>query len=89
MIATASAPVSRPVSAPISSNASPDPTAPAPQASAFAAFGLRVPLLRAVASEAEQAARAGKLQDVAALLPRVEEQAKSFKAALRRAGWLR
>ncbi len=51
MIATASAPVSRPVSAPISSNASPDPTAPAPQASAFAAFGLRVPLLRAVASE--------------------------------------
>ena len=51
MIATASTPVSRPVSAPISTNTSPDPTAPAPQASAFAAFGLRVPLLRAVASE--------------------------------------
>jgi ATP-dependent RNA helicase RhlE len=51
MIATASTPVSRPISAPISANASPDSISPLPQASAFAAFGLRVPVLRAVAAE--------------------------------------
>jgi ATP-dependent RNA helicase RhlE len=51
MIATASTPVSRPVSAPISAKPSPDALSPLPQASAFAAFGLRVPVLRAVAAE--------------------------------------
>jgi len=51
MIATASTPVLRPVSAPISPSAAPDTMSPAPQASAFAAFGLRVPVLRAIASE--------------------------------------
>jgi len=51
MIATASPPVSRPLSAPISANPSPEALTPAPQASAFAAFGLRVPVLRAVAAE--------------------------------------
>jgi ATP-dependent RNA helicase RhlE len=51
MIATASTPVSRPISAPISTTPSPDSISDLPQASAFAAFGLRVPVLRAVAAE--------------------------------------
>jgi ATP-dependent RNA helicase RhlE len=55
MIATVSTPVSRPSSAPIphnaSSNSIPDSISPLPHASAFAAFGLRVPILRAVAAE--------------------------------------
>jgi len=51
MIATVSTPVSRPDSAPISTTPSADAIASAPHASAFAAFGLRVPILRAVAAE--------------------------------------
>jgi CheY-like chemotaxis protein len=38
--------------------------------------------LRAIAFEAEQAAKAGKLEEVAELLPRVEEQVERFRAAL-------
>jgi HPt (histidine-containing phosphotransfer) domain-containing protein len=44
--------------------------------------------LRAVAFEAEQAARAGKLKEVAELLPRVEQQAELFKIALLHAEWV-
>jgi len=55
MIATVSTPVSRPSSALIphnaSSNSIPDSISPLPHASAFAAFGLRAPVLRAVAAE--------------------------------------
>ena len=51
MIATVSTPVSRPIPAPIFHHPSPFPILPLPQASAFAAFGLRVPILRAVAAE--------------------------------------
>jgi len=53
MIATSSTPVSRPISAPIShpSNQNSDSISAPPQASAFAAMGLRAPLLRAIAAE--------------------------------------
>ena len=53
MIATSSTPVSRPISAPIPhpSNQNSDSVSALPQASAFAAMGLRAPLLRAIAAE--------------------------------------
>ena len=52
MIATAPTSVSRPILAPIPSNARTRiPTAPAPRGRAFAAFGLRSPILRAIAAE--------------------------------------
>jgi ATP-dependent RNA helicase RhlE len=51
MFATVSSPVSRSASVPIAHPASSGANPPLPQASAFARFGLRAPVLRAVAAE--------------------------------------
>jgi PAS domain S-box-containing protein len=52
-----------------------------------AAGNVSAKALHAVALEAEQAAEAEKLGDVASLMPRIEEQIELLKSALERAGW--
>ena len=52
-----------------------------------AAANVSAGALRAVAWEAEQAAREGELETAAALVPRIEDQLENLRAALTRAGW--
>jgi CheY-like chemotaxis protein/HPt (histidine-containing phosphotransfer) domain-containing protein len=52
-----------------------------------AAATLSANALHRLCSEAQELVIAGKLKDVLALLPRMEEQLEVFKAALQQAGW--
>ena len=52
-----------------------------------AAANVSADALRAVALEAEQAATAGALENVAGLVPRMEEQLEKLRTALDHAGW--
>jgi PAS domain S-box-containing protein len=53
-----------------------------------AAANVSANALREVALRAEHAAKAGELEDVASLLPALDQQLVNLKAALDRAGWI-